>query len=409
MPRWESLNALAGFRRTVKRTVPALAVDGRFPRVTAAILLALLACLGGCGGSLEHADEFARYGAGAGELHEPFGIAADWRSGDLFVVDTNNSRVQKFTAGGRFLLGWGSGVADGRSRRPQQCTSRCFPGVQGHGAGQFQFPEGVAVDNAASGSTGDVYMVDIDNRRVQKFTSNGRFILMFGGGVNRTAHARHDRADEDVCPVHTGDVCGAGTEGSAPGRLQLTVEGCFIAVGPGGIVWLGQRNRVTAFSAAGRYLRQIELHPAPKTKGNEAGGVSGLAVNTAGDLYVIRHGISGVQEYTSAGTLLRTLEQGDEPAYDEGPTPTVAVDPKGDVFVDVYAHETHRIDEYAPSGARIASFDRGRKAPPQIADKEDGLPGMAYDPITRKLYLVNADINLRPRIARIRAVVPPRP
>jgi tripartite motif-containing protein 71 len=97
--------------------------------------------------------EFARYGKGAGELREPFGIAVDARSGDVYVVDTNNWRIEKFMPDGRFLLAWGWGVANGRSRAPQTCTSRCFAGIQGPGAGQFQFPEGVAVDNDPSSSS----------------------------------------------------------------------------------------------------------------------------------------------------------------------------------------------------------------------------------------------------------------
>jgi hypothetical protein len=372
--------------------------------VTCGILLLALA---GCGGPGTHS--FASYGTGAGQLREPFGIASDWRNGDVYVVDTNNWRVDKFTRDGSFVLAWGWGVADGTTLAPQTCSARCFAGVQGHGSGQFQFPEGVAVDeDPASSSFGDVYVVDIYNRRVEKFTPGGRFVLMFGGAVNKTAHTRRHQGSEDVCPIRPGDVCGAGVEGPGPGQLELTVEGSFIAVGQHGAVWVGQRDSVKAFSADGTYLRQVQLAPKAKREGgNEAGGVSGLAINRAGDLYVIRHGISGVNEYTPSGRLLRTLEQGEAPAYDEGPSPTVTLDPRGDAFVDIYAHEVHRIDEFSPSGVKIASFDRGPKAPPQIADREDGLPGMAYDPAVKQLYLVNADINLRPKVARIRGIEPP--
>lgn len=374
-----------------------------------AVCSLLLATLGGCGGSTGAIHEFASYGTAAGQLREPFGIAVDQRSGDVYVVDTNNWRIEKFTSTGGFLMAWGWGVADGRTRALQTCTRRCFAGFQGTGAGQLEFPEGIAVDeDPASSSYGDVYVVDIYNRRVQKFSPTGRFLLMFGGGVNQTAHSQHNHAEEDVCPVNPGDVCGAGTEGPADGQLELTVEGSFIAVGPDATVWIGQRNRVKAFTPDGAYKAQIDLTPKP-AGGNEAGGVSGLAVSPSGDLYVIRHGIDGVNEYTPTGRLLRTLEQGYYPAYDEGPTPTVAVAPNGDVFIDVYAHELHSIDEYSPTGAKLGSFDKGHKAPPGIADKEDGLPGMAYDQRTRQLYLVNADINLRPRLARIRATTPPQP
>lgn len=79
------------------------------------------------------------------------------------------------------------------------------------------------------------------------------------------------------------------------------------------------------------------------------------------------------------------------------------------VFIDVYANYRHRIDEYSSSGVRIASFDRGPRALPSIADKEDGLSGMAYNPHTKKLYIVNADVNVRPLVERVRIVKPPQP
>jgi tripartite motif-containing protein 71 len=354
--------------------------------------------------------EFGRSGTARGEFKEPFGIAVERRRGDVYVVDTENSRIEKFTSAGRFLLAWGWGVADGRTRALQTCTTRCFAGLRGEGAGQFHFAEGIAVDNdPSSRSYGDVYVVDLGNLRVQKFNPRGGFLLTFGGGVNQTAHKHHDHAEEDVCPVKPGDICEKGAEGPAGGQMELTVEGSFIAVARNGTVYVGQRNRVKAFSPEGAYESQIKLSPAPKsTEGHEVGGVSGLAINASGDLYVIRNGIVGVNEYAPSGKLVRTLdEQGGEPSYPEGPTPSLALDPVGDVFIDVYANYVHRIDEYSSSGVKISSFDEGKRALPGIADKEDGLPGMAYDPRTQKLYLVNADVNVRPVVERVRIVMPP--
>ncbi len=362
-------------------------------------------------GGARTVGEFARRGAGAGELTEPFGIAVDHRSGDVYVVDTNDNRVEKFTSAGRFLLAWGWGVADGRTRAPQTCTKRCFAGIQGEGPGQLHFAEGAAVDNnPTSRSRGDVYVVDIENRRVDKFSPGGRFLLMFGGGVNRTAGARHDRVNEDVCPVKRGDVCGEGTEGPSGGQLEFATEGSFIAVGSGGTIYLGQRNSVKTFTPSGGYRSRVELRPPAPGVGREPGGVSALAVDGSGDMYVERHGIVGVNEYSPSGQLIRTLEPGGVPAYDEGPAPTLALDPAGNLFVDVYAFERHRIDEYSASGVRIASFDKGPpNLPGGIVDREDGLPGMAYNPRTRLLYVVNADVNVKPIVSRVRMIAPPRP
>ncbi len=360
---------------------------------------------------LRTVGEFGKQGTGAGEMQEPVGIAVDQRSGDVYVVDTLHVRIEKFTSTGTFLLAWGWGVADGRTRALQTCRKRCFAGLAGAGSGQLKFPEGIAVDNdPSSASHGDVYVVDIHNHRVEKFDPGGRFLLAFGGGVNQTARRAHRRTDEDRCPVRRDDTCGAGIKGARSAELELNVEGSYIAVAPHGIVYVGDHNRLRAFSPGGRSLSQIVLTPrAPPIEGSFVGAVSGLAIDGTGNFYVIRNSIIGVNEYAPSGKLLRTLERLGKPAYPEGPTPALALDPAGNVYIDVYDNYTHRIDEFNSSGVRLASFDKGQKAPPGIADKEDGLPGMAYDSRTKDLYLLNADVNVTPVVERVRIVAPPRP
>ena len=60
---------------------------------------------------------------------------------DFFI----NNRIQKFDSSGNFITKWGS---------------------NGSGDGQFNGPQGVAVDGS-----GNVYVVDAYNHRIQKFTS----------------------------------------------------------------------------------------------------------------------------------------------------------------------------------------------------------------------------------------------
>jgi DNA-binding beta-propeller fold protein YncE len=397
--------------------------NGRPSRLAGVLALCvLLGMLQGCGSSdapqhsqrfrgvpADTAAEFGTYGTAAAEFKEPFGIAVDQRSGDVYVVDTKNQRIQKFRSAGGFLLAWGWGVADGKTQALQTCTKTCFAGHEGSAPGQFYLAQGIAVDNdPSSPSHGDVYVVNARNYRVDKFSPTGRFLLTFGRGVNQTALGDHDHAEEDVCPVKPGDVCGKGIEGSADGGLELTVDGSYIAVGANGTVYVGEHNRVRTFSPEGVLQGQIKLTPPPAPgEGREIGGVRDLAVNAAGDLYVVRDGVVGVREYAPSGKLIRILEPGGEPAYPEARS--LALDSAGNVFIDVYANYLHRIDEYSAGGVKIASFDRGVKAPPGIADKEDGLPGMAYDPQTKKLYMVNADVNVTPLVARVRTVTPPRP
>jgi tripartite motif-containing protein 71 len=74
--------------------------------------------------------------------------------GDVYVADTGNHRVQKFSPEGEFLIGWGT---------------------EGDGDGEFSWPHGIAVDHL-----GCVYVADTGNDRIQKFTPEGDFITKWG-------------------------------------------------------------------------------------------------------------------------------------------------------------------------------------------------------------------------------------
>src|SRR5262249_57427353 len=53
-------------------------------------------------------------GSGDGEFDYPEGVAVA-ASGDVFVADTRNDRIQKFTSTGTFLMKWGShGAGNGQ-------------------------------------------------------------------------------------------------------------------------------------------------------------------------------------------------------------------------------------------------------------------------------------------------------
>ena len=76
-----------------------------------------------------------------------------------------------------FTKAYGWGVVDGASQF-ETCTSTCRAGVFGGGAGQLDTPNGVATD-----SSGDVYVADADNARIDEFSAAGAFIKAYGWGV----------------------------------------------------------------------------------------------------------------------------------------------------------------------------------------------------------------------------------
>jgi len=105
----------------------------------------------------------------------PSGVAVD-QVGNVYVGDRDNHRVQKFNSSGTFVRLWGWGVATGADSF-EVCTGTCLAGTATSGDGGFTRPMGVAID-----ARGDVYVVDQTNNRVQKFDSDGNFLMNWGKG-----------------------------------------------------------------------------------------------------------------------------------------------------------------------------------------------------------------------------------
>ena len=118
-----------------------------------------------------------------GEFNLPDAAAVD-ASGNVYVVEGGNLRVQKFDSSGNFLRAWGEDVVIGGTTGFEICTvaANCKPGTPGTLGGELNNPTGIGVDAA-----GNVYVADASNNRVQKFDSNGNFISAWGEDVATTA------------------------------------------------------------------------------------------------------------------------------------------------------------------------------------------------------------------------------
>jgi predicted membrane-bound mannosyltransferase/DNA-binding beta-propeller fold protein YncE len=94
--------------------------------------------------------------APGGMFNEPWGVAVA-PDGTVYVADTWNYRVQKFSADGQFLSMW------------QTFSPADKPEV-------FYGPRGIAVDSHRR-----VFVVDTGNKRVVVFEADGRYLTQFGG------------------------------------------------------------------------------------------------------------------------------------------------------------------------------------------------------------------------------------
>jgi hypothetical protein len=309
-------------------------------------------CVFVCGGLLAvspavAATHFGSPGQRAGQFKGAYGVALDSATDDVYVEDSGNHRVDKFDHSGDFLLGWGVGVnATSPANELQTCTvaTGCQEGIL-----SSEPRGGTAVDNdPVSPSHGDVYMLSLAASRVEKFDSEGKFLLTFGGEVNETKDNTPGaiEAEKDVCVA--GEKCRGGTEGAADGQFEFYYKpDGILAVGPAGRVYVGDQARVQVFEPSGAWRENISL-----TGLSATGRVSALAVNAAGDVFVKDEGVPGVHEFEPGGLeapakfdeLSETIE-------------AITLDEAGDVFVaDFIAHEHVRILEYGSAGQELASF-----------------------------------------------------
>ena len=103
-------------------------------------------------------SEFGSYGIGDGQFISPNNIALD-TAGNLYMIDHDAYRVEKFDVNGNYLSKFGS--------RDSACD--------GTATDTFCLPDSLALDSA-----GNIYVGDGDGY-VKKFDSRGAFLSKFGG------------------------------------------------------------------------------------------------------------------------------------------------------------------------------------------------------------------------------------
>jgi outer membrane protein assembly factor BamB len=209
---------------------------------------------------------FSTRGKDPGEHRRPMDVAVD-NEDYVWVVDTMNRRLQKYTAEGQLLFevgGQETGMRDGLGfREPiaaavtagnevlvlDRLASQVIRldesgsvlgrfGSQGQALGQFLHPEGLATDRI-----GRIYVADTLNNRIQVLDSGGSPIAAFGSegvGLGQFEHPSGVSIDPVMGNIIVADTLNNrvqifgpdgsylnsfGTQGAGPGALNWPYEG----------------------------------------------------------------------------------------------------------------------------------------------------------------------------------------
>ncbi len=271
-------------------------------------LFCLTALLGALAGSpavaaVGYVDEWGEQGSGPGEFGFPVAVATD-AAGTVYVADSENDRIQRFTETGAFLGQWGS---------------------TGAGPGEFSTPEAVALDDA-----GNVYVADKGNDRVQKFTATGSFLSQWGG------------------------------HGADSGKLDGP-EG--IAIDAAGNVYVADagNDRVAKFSPAGAVLTEWG---GTGTAAGRFDTPDGIGIDAAGTVYVADSGNDRIQKFTGDGAFqAKWGRTGDGPGEFDFPV-AVAADAAGRVYVADVAND--RVELFNGKGKFLSQWGVGGSGPGQF-------------------------------------------
>ena len=287
-------------------------------------------------------------------------------SGNVYVIDAGNHRIQKFTSDGEFITKWGS---------------------EGSGEGQFSNANGIAVDGE-----GNVYVTDGSNRtkpnyfRVQKFSDKGKFICKWGGKSGQGKHEYIWPEGLDVDRngfVYVADMnnhrvqkfegkkgflskwSSWGTQGNGNGQFSYPND---IAVDSSDNVFVldGSNHRVQKFTSNGALLA---MWGAPRNYPSSLVYPTCIAVDTNGNVLITKGGDSFIEGKGWAPRIMKFSGNGELIAYwgskgsgtgQFSSIEGIAVDAADNIYVSdsaKYDEQTnHRIQKFTSNGEFISTW-----------------------------------------------------
>jgi len=300
-------------------------------------------------------------GVKPGQFNSPLGIAVDYE-GFVYVADTNNSRIQKFSPEGKFINAYGKRGSDiGELDKPyglaitdigdiyisdnqnsrivridgqgQFLSAKCSDGSQ---IGELHQPIGLTFDQE-----GNLFVADSGNNRVQK--------LNYEGLQNNTAYNKIETKQPGMVvtldntwnkkfPLHN--------EGPNAGEFTTPWD---VAVSPTGDVIIVDtcNHRLQKFSNEGEFIKQ--WGQVGRDKGQFQFPTFAV-IDQFGFILVVDTGNHRIQKFDMEGNF---KAQWGGPGYDKGqfnqPHGIAVNRNSGDIFIS--DTENNRIQRYSYSGS----------------------------------------------------------
>ena len=222
---------------------------------------------------------FGSKGTGDGQLNNPHGIAFTC---DGCILVTDDHRLQKFTSSGQHLMSFGSKK-------------------KGSGPQQFNTPMGIAVHP----TTGDIYIADCYNHRIQVVSNNFNQLHSFGGKGVSSGKLKNPTdlcfSSEGALYIASGNYCivvhsdesvtciGYRANGSSGYYGNST--GHSLVVDPHNNIYVTEtlealffgehiRSRISCYTAGGDFVTHIGR------RGEDFDSPSGIAMDKLGNLYI---------------------------------------------------------------------------------------------------------------------------
>lgn len=255
---------------------------------------------------------FSVYGPGKGQrpkMIRPMSVATD-KDENIYVTDTGNQRVVVYNRKGEYMFEFGGlGVA------------KPLPGVKATWKpGLFEFPYGIDVDK----TTGNIFVADMTNRRIQIFNSKGKFLDWFPKG-------KYGGTADDIYPT------------------DIAVEA--------GKVYICNPYQVAIFDTQGKFVKDFGM---PGSDTGKFDRPNGIDVGKDGTIYVSDSNNLRVQAFTPEGKFKWVY--GKKTGFNQndgrmlGLPRNLAVGQDGNIYVADAFHFSIKV--FDPEGKKIAAMGK---------------------------------------------------